>query len=179
MSNKQQQQQQQQQKYPNVEIVQTQKREQPLHHIDPSMHSSSYHHHKEDKGHPPATINIENLKLPPGITITKVDAPPKPMPIKTTPLNQLPKPANTSPKQTTIIAAPMSGVPSTNYGSSQGAGNVIVVDTGRLKQDLMPKSVDKGECVVYLMSTTLAFAIYTQFYRSLATKTATLYIPYN
>ncbi|XP_046488598.1 protein FAM193A isoform X1 [Neodiprion pinetum] len=81
---------------------------------------------------------IENLKLPPGITITKVNAPAKPMPIKSTPLS---KPVN-PPKQTTIIAAPMSGVQS-NYATPQGAGNVIVVDTGKLKQDLLPKSNEK------------------------------------
>ncbi|EGI63275.1 Uncharacterized protein C4orf8 [Acromyrmex echinatior] len=87
---------------------------------------------------PNSKINIENLKLPPGITITKVDAPPKPLPIKTAPL---PKPVN-PPKQTTIIAAPMSGVQS-SYASSQGGGNVIVVDTGKLKQDLLPKVNEK------------------------------------
>jgi len=88
---------------------------------------------------PNSKINIENLKLPPGITITKVDAPPKPLPIKTAPL---PKPVN-PPKQTTIIAAPMSGVQS-SYASPQGGGNVIVVDTGKLKQDLLPKANEKG-----------------------------------
>lgn len=88
---------------------------------------------------PNSKINIENLKLPPGITITKVDAPPKPLPIKTAPL---PKPVN-PPKQTTIIAAPMSGVQS-SYASPQAGGNVIVVDTGKLKQDLLPKANEKG-----------------------------------
>ncbi|KAK9306519.1 hypothetical protein QLX08_002885 [Tetragonisca angustula] len=83
-------------------------------------------------------INIENLKLPPGITITKVDAPAKPLPIRSAPL---PKPVN-PPKQTTIIAAPMSGVQS-SYASSQAGGNVIVVDTGKLKQDLLPKAAEK------------------------------------
>ncbi|XP_076678686.1 uncharacterized protein LOC143374415 isoform X2 [Andrena cerasifolii] len=83
-------------------------------------------------------INIENLKLPPGITITKVDAPAKPLPIRSAPL---PKPVN-PPKQTTIIAAPMSGVQS-SYASSQAGGNVIVVDTGKLKQDLLPKPAEK------------------------------------
>ncbi|OAD59262.1 hypothetical protein WN48_09528 [Eufriesea mexicana] len=83
-------------------------------------------------------INIENLKLPPGITITKVDAPAKPLPIRSAPL---PKPVN-PPKQTTIIAAPMSGVQS-SYASSQAGGNVIVVDTGKLKQDLLPKPTEK------------------------------------
>ncbi|KAL0113937.1 hypothetical protein PUN28_011338 [Cardiocondyla obscurior] len=87
---------------------------------------------------PNSKINIENLKLPPGITITKVDAPPKPLPIKTAPL---PKPVN-PPKQTTIIAAPMAGVQS-SYASSQAGGNVIVVDTGKLKQDLLPKANEK------------------------------------
>ncbi|XP_025990924.1 uncharacterized protein LOC105193812 isoform X3 [Solenopsis invicta] len=87
---------------------------------------------------PNSKINIENLKLPPGITITKVDAPPKPLPIKTAPL---PKPVN-PPKQTTIIAAPMSGVQS-SYASPQAGGNVIVVDTGKLKQDLLPKANEK------------------------------------
>ncbi|XP_011875803.1 PREDICTED: uncharacterized protein LOC105566421 isoform X2 [Vollenhovia emeryi] len=87
---------------------------------------------------PNSKINIENLKLPPGITITKVDAPPKPLPIKTAPL---PKPVN-PPKQTTIIAAPMSGVQS-SYASPQAGGNVIVVDTGKLKQDLLPKASEK------------------------------------
>lgn len=89
---------------------------------------------------PNSKINIENLKLPPGITITKVDAPPKPIPIKTAPL---PKPVN-PPKQTTIIAAPMSGVQS-SYANPQAGGNVIVVDTGKLKQDLtIPKPNEKG-----------------------------------
>ncbi|XP_017793534.1 PREDICTED: uncharacterized protein LOC108575287 [Habropoda laboriosa] len=83
-------------------------------------------------------INIENLKLPPGITITKVDAPTKPLPIRSAPL---PKPVN-PPKQTTIIAAPMSGVQS-SYASPQAGGNVIVVDTGKLKQDLLPKPTEK------------------------------------
>ncbi|XP_076651580.1 uncharacterized protein LOC143358372 isoform X1 [Halictus rubicundus] len=83
-------------------------------------------------------INIENLKLPPGITITKVDAPAKPLPIRSAPL---PKPVN-PPKQTTIIAAPMSSVQS-SYSSPQAGGNVIVVDTGKLKQDLLPKSTEK------------------------------------
>ncbi|CAL7937736.1 unnamed protein product [Xylocopa violacea] len=83
-------------------------------------------------------INIENLKLPPGITITKVDAPAKPLPIRSAPL---PKPVN-PPKQTTIIAAPMSGVQS-SYASPQAGGNVIVVDTGKLKQDLLPKPMEK------------------------------------
>ncbi|XP_076174417.1 uncharacterized protein LOC143150204 isoform X2 [Ptiloglossa arizonensis] len=83
-------------------------------------------------------INIENLKLPPGITITKVDAPTKPLPIRSAPL---PKPVN-PPKQTTIIAAPMSGVQS-SYASPQAGGNVIVVDTGKLKQDLLPKPAEK------------------------------------
>ncbi|XP_053976246.1 uncharacterized protein LOC128875001 isoform X1 [Hylaeus volcanicus] len=83
-------------------------------------------------------INIENLKLPPGITITKVDAPAKPLPIRSAPL---PKPVN-PPKQTTIIAAPMSGVQS-SYASPQAGGNVIVVDTGKLKQDLLPKPAEK------------------------------------
>ncbi|XP_011647175.1 uncharacterized protein LOC105433514 isoform X2 [Pogonomyrmex barbatus] len=87
---------------------------------------------------PNSKINIENLKLPPGITITKVDAPPKPIPIKTAPL---PKPVN-PPKQTTIIAAPMSGVQS-SYANPQAGGNVIVVDTGKLKQDLLPKGNEK------------------------------------
>ncbi|KAK2575288.1 hypothetical protein KPH14_008139 [Odynerus spinipes] len=82
-------------------------------------------------------INIENLKLPPGITITKVDAPAKPLPIKSAPM---PKPVN-PPKQTTIIAAPMSGVQS-SYASPQAGGNVIVVDTGKLKQDLLPKPTE-------------------------------------
>lgn len=89
---------------------------------------------------PNSKINIENLKLPPGITITKVDAPPKPLPIKTAPL---PKPVN-PPKQTTIIAAPMSGVQS-SYASPQAGGNVIVVDTGKLKQDLLPKANERGK----------------------------------
>ncbi|XP_017888915.1 uncharacterized protein LOC108630248 [Ceratina calcarata] len=83
-------------------------------------------------------INIENLKLPPGITITKVDAPAKPLPIRSAPL---PKPVN-PPKQTTIIAAPMSGIQS-SYASPQAGGNVIVVDTGKLKQDLLPKPTEK------------------------------------
>lgn len=86
-------------------------------------------------------INIENLKLPPGITITKVDAPAKPLPIKSAPIQK----TVTVSKQTTIIAAPMSGVQS-SYAGSQSGGNVIVVDTGKLKQDLLPKnSGDKGE----------------------------------
>lgn len=92
-------------------------------------------------------INIENLKLPPGITITKVDAPAKPLPIRSAPL---PKPVN-PPKQTTIIAAPMSGVQS-SYASSQAGGNVIVVDTGKLKQDLLPKPAEKGEIINILYS---------------------------
>ncbi|KAI4503097.1 hypothetical protein M0802_002141 [Mischocyttarus mexicanus] len=79
-------------------------------------------------------INIENLKLPPGITITKVDGPIKPFPLKST---TLPKPV-IPPKQTTIIAAPLTGVQS-SYASPQAGGNVIVVDTGKLKQDLLPK----------------------------------------
>ncbi|XP_015603385.1 uncharacterized protein LOC107271664 isoform X2 [Cephus cinctus] len=83
-------------------------------------------------------INIENLKLPPGITITKVDAPAKPLPIRSAPM---PKPVS-PPKQTTIIAAPMSGVQS-SYAGPQSGGNVIVVDTGKLKQDLIPKTSDK------------------------------------
>ncbi|KAG7200591.1 hypothetical protein KM043_001150 [Ampulex compressa] len=83
-------------------------------------------------------INIENLKLPPGITITKVDAPTKPLPIRSAPMS---KPVN-PPKQTTIIAAPMSGVQS-SYASQQAGGNVIVVDTGKLKQDLLPKPTEK------------------------------------
>ncbi|XP_011261886.2 uncharacterized protein LOC105254722 isoform X3 [Camponotus floridanus] len=87
---------------------------------------------------PNSKINIENLKLPPGITITKVDAPPKPLPIKTAPL---PKPVS-PPKQTTIIATPMSGVQS-SYANPQAGGNVIVVDTGKLKQDLLPKANEK------------------------------------
>ncbi|XP_072759086.1 uncharacterized protein [Anoplolepis gracilipes] len=87
---------------------------------------------------PNSKINIENLKLPPGITITKVDAPPKPLPIKTAPL---PKPVS-PPKQTTIIATPMSGVQS-SYANPQAGGNVIVVDTGKLKQDLLPKGNEK------------------------------------
>ena len=86
-------------------------------------------------------INIENLKLPPGITITKVDTPAKPLPIKSLPK---PKPPNL-PKQTTIIATPMSSGQS-GYANSQNGGNVIVVDTGKLKQDLMPKVTDKGKC---------------------------------
>lgn len=89
---------------------------------------------------PNSKIDIENLKLPPGITITKVDAPAKPIPIRPAPM---PKPVN-PPKQTTIIAAPMSGVQS-SYASSQAGGNVIVVDTGKLKQDLLPKTSEKGE----------------------------------
>ena len=90
------------------------------------------------------SINIENLKLPPGITITKVDAPAKPIPIKANSANNK-KPANSnSPKQTTIIAAPLSGQQPSSYGNSQGTGNVIVVDTGRLKQDLGTKN-DKGK----------------------------------
>lgn len=89
---------------------------------------------------PNSKIDIENLKLPPGITITKVDAPAKPIPIRPAPM---PKPVN-PPKQTTIIAAPMSGVQS-SYASSQAGGNVIVVDTGKLKQDLLPKTNEKGE----------------------------------
>lgn len=91
-----------------------------------------------------AKINIENLKLPPGITITKVDAPVKPIPIKSAAVT---KPAN-PPKQTTIIAAPMSGMMSgmqPSYASAQGAGNVIVVDTGKLKQDLGSVASNKGE----------------------------------
>ncbi|XP_014486001.1 PREDICTED: uncharacterized protein LOC106750284 isoform X4 [Dinoponera quadriceps] len=87
---------------------------------------------------PNSKIDIENLKLPPGITITKVDAPAKPIPIRPAPM---PKPVN-PPKQTTIIAAPMSGVQS-SYASSQAGGNVIVVDTGKLKQDLLPKTNEK------------------------------------
>ncbi|XP_050448907.1 uncharacterized protein LOC126850218 isoform X5 [Cataglyphis hispanica] len=87
---------------------------------------------------PNSKINIENLKLPPGITITKVDAPPKPLPIKTAPL---PKPVS-PPKQTTIIATPMSGAQS-SYANPQAGGNVIVVDTGKLKQDLLPKVNEK------------------------------------
>ncbi|XP_070168941.1 uncharacterized protein [Polyergus mexicanus] len=87
---------------------------------------------------PNSKINIENLKLPPGITITKVDAPPKPLPIKTAPL---PKPVS-PPKQTTIIATPMSGAQS-SYANPQAGGNVIVVDTGKLKQDLLPKANEK------------------------------------
>ncbi|XP_033232159.1 uncharacterized protein LOC117183100 isoform X2 [Belonocnema kinseyi] len=83
-------------------------------------------------------INIENLKLPPGITITKVDTPARSLPVKTTPK---PKPPN-PPKQTTIIAAPMNSAQSA-YANQQNGGNVIVVDTGKLKQDLMPKSTDK------------------------------------
>lgn len=89
---------------------------------------------------PNSKINIENLKLPPGITITKVDAPPKPLPIKTAPL---PKPVS-PPKQTTIIATPMSGAQS-SYANPQAGGNVIVVDTGKLKQDLLPKVNEKGK----------------------------------
>ncbi|XP_043269998.1 serine-rich adhesin for platelets [Venturia canescens] len=89
---------------------------------------------------PTSKINIENLKLPPGITITKVDAPAKSLPIKSAPM---PKPV-TATKQTTIIAAPMSGVQS-SYPGPQTAGNVIVVDTGKLKQDLLPKNNDKSK----------------------------------
>ncbi|XP_066595931.1 uncharacterized protein [Prorops nasuta] len=80
-------------------------------------------------------ISIENLKLPPGITITKVDAPVKPLPIKSTSMSKSPNP----PKQTTIIATPMNANQS-NYASPQTGGNVIVVDTGKLKQDLLPKT---------------------------------------
>lgn len=89
---------------------------------------------------PNSKINIEDLKLPPGITITKVVGPVKQLPIRT---SSLPKPVN-PPKQTTIIAAPMSGIQS-SYASSQAAGNVIVVDTGKLKQDLLPKANEKGK----------------------------------
>ncbi|XP_031785346.1 uncharacterized protein LOC100114737 isoform X2 [Nasonia vitripennis] len=115
----------------NTETVQNQKREQ----LDSSFNS----YYRETTSNVPSSINIENLKLPPGITITKVNAPAKPLQLKS---SSPPKPANT-PKQTTIIAAPMSGVQSSNYGPPQGTGNVIVVDTGRLKQDLIPKNMDK------------------------------------
>ncbi|XP_058803780.1 mucin-4 [Phymastichus coffea] len=111
-----------------AEVAQIQRKEP----IDPSINRKL--------NNAPATISIENLKLPPGITITKVDAPAKPISIKT---NSAPKPASSVPKQTTIIAAPMSGIQATGYGNPQGTGNVIVVDTGRLKQDLMPKNADK------------------------------------
>ncbi|XP_026827256.1 probable serine/threonine-protein kinase DDB_G0282963 isoform X6 [Ooceraea biroi] len=87
---------------------------------------------------PYSKINIEDLKLPPGITITKVDAPPKPLPIRTSPL---PKPVH-PPKQTTLFAASMNGMQS-SYASPQAGGNVIVVDTGKLKQDLLPKANEK------------------------------------
>ena len=85
-------------------------------------------------------LNIENLKLPPGITITKVDTPAKPLPIKSAPM---PKPQAVS-KQTTIIAAPMTGAQS-SYAGAQTGGNVIVVDTGKLKQELLPRNGDKGK----------------------------------
>ena len=66
----------------------------------------------------------------------------KPLAIKTSnaPSKAAPPPP---PKQTTIVAAPLSGSQS-NYGNPQGTGNVIVVDTGRLKQDLTPKNADQS-----------------------------------
>jgi hypothetical protein len=115
----------------NNESVQNQKKEK----VD-TLFNNQY----KETNNVSSSINIENLKLPPGITITKVDAPVKPIPLKST----TSKSVNNSPKQTTIIAAPMSGIQTPNYGSSQGTGNVIVVDTGRLKQDLMPRNIDKG-----------------------------------
>ncbi|XP_066991500.2 mucin-5AC isoform X2 [Anabrus simplex] len=94
---------------------------------------------------PPASrsFSLENLKLPPGITITKVDGPtaaaqkkaqlkaaenPKP-PVSITPTNA----------STTIIAAPTT-MGSNNrlpgYGQAVNGSNVIVVDTGRMKDEL-------------------------------------------
>lgn len=88
---------------------------------------------------PTQDFSLENLKLPPGITITKVD--PSQVSQRKPPISkpQVTKTVVLNPAPTTIIAAPLSGNRPSNYnsGSSQDPNsNVIVVDTGKLKQDI-------------------------------------------
>ncbi|XP_069688836.1 uncharacterized protein [Periplaneta americana] len=93
------------------------------------------------------SFSLENLKLPPGITITKVDGPTAAALRKSQskpPENSRPPSSNHS--STTIISAPTSagssnrlgGYGGGNTGISQGIGgsNVIVVDTGKMKEEL-------------------------------------------
>ncbi|KAK7873317.1 hypothetical protein R5R35_011373 [Gryllus longicercus] len=90
------------------------------------------------------SFSLENLKLPPGITITKVDGPAaaaaaqRRAQLKAQDNPKPPTPA-TSASTTTIIAAPTSmGNPAriAGFGQAVNGSNVIVVDTGRMKDDL-------------------------------------------
>ncbi|KAK3930790.1 Protein FAM193A [Frankliniella fusca] len=100
---------------------------------------------------PTQDFSLENLKLPPGITITKVD--PSQVAQRKPPVSkpQVTKTVVPNPPPTTIIAAPLSGNrPSGNYSSSGGQdpnSNVIVVDTGKLKQDIARREEEPEQVV--------------------------------
>lgn len=95
------------------------------------------------------SFNLENLKLPPGITITKVDGPTAAALRKSQSKpseSSKPTPSVTSShNSTTIISGPTATGSSNRLGGfvggggiSQGIGgsNVIVVDTGKMKEEL-------------------------------------------
>ncbi|KAK6635681.1 hypothetical protein RUM44_000935 [Polyplax serrata] len=77
---------------------------------------------------PKEEINLENLRLPPGITITKIEGPVvKPIKPPVQP-SQIPKPAPPIVMSTPILKP------------NPPPGNVIVVDTGRLKEVIKENS---------------------------------------
>ncbi|KAJ9589026.1 hypothetical protein L9F63_017670 [Diploptera punctata] len=101
------------------------------------------------------SFSLENLKLPPGITITKVDGPTAAALRKSQSKPAESKPA-TSHSSTTIISAPtaigssgrVSGYSGTgNGGISQGinGSNVIVVDTGKMKEELETVAINEDD----------------------------------
>nr|CAD7571010.1 unnamed protein product [Timema californicum] len=84
----------------------------------------------------PRSFSLDTLKLPPGITITKVDNPtPAPQRKPQNRSNESVKshPANTG-GSPTIIATPGASGPTRLAGF--GTPNVIVVDTGKMKEEL-------------------------------------------
>nr|CAD7452856.1 unnamed protein product [Timema tahoe] len=108
---------------------------------------NSYNHHPAEVNHRvapkgkqevvnPRSFSLDTLKLPPGITITKVDNPtPAPQRKPQNRSNEGVKshPANTG-GSPTIIATPGASGPTRLAGF--GTPNVIVVDTGKMKEEL-------------------------------------------
>lgn len=110
------------------------------------------------------SFSLENLKLPPGITITKVDGPVLALQRKSnqklTESVKTPPPSNNI---SSIIAAPSASNHSrlNNFGQSVSGSNVIVVDTGRMKDDL---ENNKGNCYPILRMYALCFFYYIKLF---------------
>jgi hypothetical protein len=104
------------------------------------------------------SFSLENLKLPPGITITKVDGPTvaalRKSQLKPSDSSKSTPFVTSSHSSTTVISGPAAAVSSSRLGGFGGGGsisqgisgsNVIVVDTVKMKEELQAVTMNGGD----------------------------------